>query len=206
MKTKSITIRYVDVDTLIPAEYNPRKHSDAERVKLIENIDKFGLVDPIIANSAAGRANIVIGGHFRLKVAKELGYKEVPVVYLEIADIEVEKELNVRLNKNTGSFDAELLKKYFDPKDLAEYGFSNGELNDFDMGITEEEIEEDDYDIPDVVKTDIVEGDLFEIGEHRLLCGDSTMTSNWEKVMGGGLSRFSGNRSAIQCGLRGVSR
>ena len=88
---KTIGIVYVDANTLKPAEYNPRTHDDVAKKKLQESITKFGLVDPILVNASPNRKNIVIGGHFRLEVAKSLGIKTVPVVYLNILDIEREK-------------------------------------------------------------------------------------------------------------------
>ena len=80
-------------------------------------------------NSAEERKNIVIGGHFRLSVIKELGITDVPVVYINIPDIEKEKELNIRLNKNTGEFDWDLLKT-FDETFLSDVGFSSEDLDD----------------------------------------------------------------------------
>ena len=73
---------------------------------LKESIKRFSVVDPVIANSAPSRKNILIGGHMRLKALKEMGMKKVPVVYLSIPDIKKERELNVRLNRNTGEFDS----------------------------------------------------------------------------------------------------
>ena len=102
-------IVYVNADILNPAEYNPRKHTPKQVEHLKESISRYGLVDPIIVNKNPERMNIVIGGHFRLKVAKELGIVDVPVIYLDL-DIEREKELNLRLNQNTGEWDFELLK------------------------------------------------------------------------------------------------
>jgi len=125
----NIEIKYIAISKLKPAEYNPRKASDIEVKNLTESIKKFGLVDPIIVNSAPERKNIIVGGHFRLRVAKQLGYKEVPVVYINIPDIEKEKELNLRLNKNLGSFDYDLLAN-FDEDLLKEVGFEQEELED----------------------------------------------------------------------------
>ena len=136
--TDNINIVYVDINDLIPADYNPRKATEKEFDKLAENIMQFGFVDPVLANSNPARKNIVIGGHFRLRVAKKLGYTKVPVVYLDIADIEKEKELNVRLNKNTGTFDFEMLANMFEVQDLTDWGFSMGEL-----GMSETENEEE---------------------------------------------------------------
>ena len=118
-----IDIKYVDIKLLKPAEYNPRKHDKAAAEQLKESITRFGAVDPLIVNQAPGRENIVVGGHFRLEVLKELKYTEAPVVYVNIPEIEREKELNIRLNKNTGEFDWDLLAK-FDESFLSQVGFS----------------------------------------------------------------------------------
>lgn len=105
----NINIVQVAIEDLISADYNPRKW-DLDAVKqLKESISKFGLVDPIIVNSAPHRHNIILGGHFRLHCSKELGFKTVPVVYINVPDLEKEKELNLRLNKNSGAWDFKLL-------------------------------------------------------------------------------------------------
>jgi DNA-directed RNA polymerase subunit F len=115
-------ITYVNIDDLKPSEYNPRKATKKEYEDLKKSILKFGVVDPLIVNSAENRKNIVIGGHFRLKILKDLGYKEVPVIYVNIPDIEKEKELNLRLNKNLGEWDFDLLAN-FDEDLLKNVGF-----------------------------------------------------------------------------------
>lgn len=108
-----LRILHVPIDLLNPAPYNPRTWSDKQRFDLKQSIKRFGLVDPIIVNGAKSRRNVVIGGHFRLAMAKELNFTTVPVVYLTINDIRKEKELNLRLNHNQGEWDPELLKGDF---------------------------------------------------------------------------------------------
>ena len=122
-----IEIVQVNVNSLKPATYNPRKWSESAITNLKESIQSFGLIDPIIANSAPKRKNVVIGGHFRLHVAKQLGYKEVPVVYICIPDVNKEKELNLRLNKNQGEWDMKLLAE-FDEGMLSRIGFEEDEM------------------------------------------------------------------------------
>ncbi len=121
-----LKVHYVPVGDLKPALYNPRKHTPEAAKRLQESIARYGMVDPIIANGAANRRNVVIGGHFRLKAAKALGFKEVPVVYVKLPDIRREKELNLRLNRNTGEWDWELLQK-FDLELLQEIGFDDAD-------------------------------------------------------------------------------
>ena len=104
-----LNIVYVPIKELKPSEYNPRKISKESFEQLKESIRRFQMVDPIIVNAAPNRRNIVIGGHMRLRGARELGFKEIPVVYVKIPDIKQEQELNIRLNKNTGEWDFSLL-------------------------------------------------------------------------------------------------
>jgi len=122
-------IEYVAVEDLIPADYNPRKWSDKQLADLKDSIKQYGFVDPAIVNSNSNRKNIVVGAHMRLIAAKALGIKMVPVVYIDIADIDKEKELNLRLNKNTGEFNFDLLAE-FDENFLARVGFDSEELDD----------------------------------------------------------------------------
>jgi len=111
-QNKSIKIEHVSINLLKPADYNPRKWSKEAEEQLKESINKFGIVDPLLVNSAEERKNIIIGGHFRLSIFKKLGIKTVPVVYINIPELEKEKELNIRLNKNTGEFDWDLLATF----------------------------------------------------------------------------------------------
>jgi ParB/RepB/Spo0J family partition protein len=110
MQKVSIQTVEIPINELIGSDYNPRKHDEVATEQLKQSIERFGLVDPIIVNSAPNRKNIIIGGHFRWEVAKVLGLKTVPVVFVDIPDIDKEKELNLRLNKNTGEFDWDLLE------------------------------------------------------------------------------------------------
>lgn len=122
-----LQIVQVNISELIPSEYNPREATDKDYQDLKNSIEHFGLVDPIIVNSAPNRKNIVIGGHFRLRVAKDLGFIQAPVIYINIPDIEKEKELNLRLNKNIGRWNFDLLAN-LDEKFLEGVGFSESEL------------------------------------------------------------------------------
>ena len=127
--TMPLHIEYVPAAGLKPAEYNPRKHDKASADQLKDSIRRFGVVDPLVVNCAPGRENVVVGGHFRLEVLKELGMENVPAVYVNIPDIEQEKELNIRLNKNTGEFDWNLLAN-FSERFLKDVGFSSEELDE----------------------------------------------------------------------------
>lgn len=122
-----LTIRYVDIDSLIPAEYNPRNTTEEERQAIRASLKRFGFVDPVIVNRHPDRMNIIVGGHQRVKEAKVLGYKEVPCVFVELT-LDLERELNVRLNKNTGHFDEGKLAMHFTREFLKEVGFKDKEL------------------------------------------------------------------------------
>lgn len=177
----------VKASALKPSKYNPRTWSDEAVAGLTESIKRFGLVDPILVNGAENCKNIVIGGHFRLKVAKDLGFKEVPVVYLDIPDEVKEKELNLRLNKNQGDWDYELLSE-FDESLLADVGFDSEELDE----IFEIDLEEPDtFDLEkelkklDIKKVVAKKGDVYQLGESRLMVGDSTIEADILKLMNG---------------------
>lgn len=174
-----MNIKELNINDLKPAEYNPRQATAKQEQHLKESLRKFGVVEPILVNMNIDRKFIIIGGHFRVRELKKLGHKTVPCVIVDL-NLENEKELNIRLNKNTGEFDFDMLANNFDIDELKDWGFE-----DFELGMGEVlEAEEDDYEIPDEIKTDIVTGDLFEIGEHRLLCGDSTSFDDVKKLMG----------------------
>ncbi|OGZ66353.1 MAG: hypothetical protein A3C50_01125 [Candidatus Staskawiczbacteria bacterium RIFCSPHIGHO2_02_FULL_43_16] len=183
--TDKLHIVYVDINLLKPAEYNPRKHNKEAADQLKESIKRFGAVDPLIVNQAPERENIVIGGHFRLEVLKELGYREAPVVYINISDIEREKELNIRLNKNTGEFDWNLLAN-FDEAFLTQVGFSSEELDDiFQIEDTPEQFDlEKELKKLNIDKIEIKKGDIYDLNGSHLMCGDSTIEADMQKLMG----------------------
>lgn len=178
-------IHQVSVVELKPTEYNPRKWSKEAITQLTESITRFGLVDPIVCNYAPGRENVVIGGHFRLKVAKDLDYTTVPVVYVTIPEIEREKELNLRLNKNLGEWDWQLLAE-FDESLLSDIGFSGKELDDIfaDDPIPEQFDLKKELEKLDIAQVTIQKGDIYQLGESRMMCGDSTIEADMLKLMG----------------------
>ena len=182
---KKLKVEYVEISSLKPSAYNPRKWSEQAEEKLKESIERFGVIDSIIANRALGRENVVIGGHFRLAMAKKMGFKKIPVVYLNIPDITREKELNLRLNRNTGEWDLKILKS-FDIELLLNVGFDDSDLGKiWDDAL---ETENDGFDLEKeiaeikVPKTQL--GDLYQLGKHRLICGDSTDQAVVSKLVG----------------------
>ena len=116
-------INIVDIKDIKLSEYNPRKISKTDKKALKESIVKFGLIDPIILNKSKERYNVLIGGHQRLKIWKSLKKKSIPAIYVDL-NLNDEKELNIRLNKNSGEFDYDLLKVNFNEENLVDWGFS----------------------------------------------------------------------------------
>ncbi len=180
----NIKVEYVKVDQLQFAAYNPRTWSKEATEQLTESLKRFGFVDPVIVNKAPNRINICIGGHGRLKIAKDLGYTEVPVVYVNIPNIEKEKELNLRLNKNTGAWDMDLLAE-FDQSILADVGFSSEELDEVFMEVDIPEEFDLDKELAklDINKIELKKGDILDLAGSRLLVGDSTIEADVLKLM-----------------------
>ena len=176
-------IELIEINKLKPATYNPRQITTKQYNDLKESIDKFGIVDPIIIN----KDNTIIGGHQRYKIWKEKAKESnvdditIPCVVLEL-NKEQERELNVRLNKNTGEFDMDILANEFDIDELVDWGFKH-----IDLDINIDKIGgniEDDH-IPEVKESIVKLGDVWQLGKHRLMCGDSTIESDVKKLMNG---------------------
>ena len=171
-----------DIDSLIFAEYNPRQLTKDQHQHLKDSIQRFGLVDPILVNKHKDRKDIIIGGHQRVRVAKDLDIDKVPCIELSLS-YEKERELNVRLNKNTGEWDMDNLANFFDMEELIDWGFDEDELilpeEEPIAGLT------DDDDVPEVEESICKAGDLWILGEHRLLCGDATKKEDVEVLMDG---------------------
>ena len=136
------------VKDLNPASYNPRQISSKQYKDLKESIKNFCIVDPIIVN----KDNTVIGGHQRLKICKDLKYVEVDCVMLDLSK-EEERELNIRLNKNTGDFDMDILANEFDIEELTDCGFKHIDL---DVNIDKIEEDKDDNYVITITEEDIV--------------------------------------------------
>lgn len=178
----TIRIIQVPIEELNPVPYNPRYWSSKAIKNLTESIRRFGLIDPIIANK---NKNVVIGGHFRLKVAKDLGYKTIPVVYIDIKDETKERELNLRLNRNTGEWDYDLLRE-FDTDLLCDIGFDDADLQKVWDDVIE--IEDDNFDVEkklhEIKQPFVKEGEIYALGKHRLICGDSTKPEILNQLLG----------------------
>ena len=171
-------IEKIEINKLKPATYNPRQISTKQYKDLKSSVEKFGLVDPIITN----KDFTIIGGHQRYKICKELKHKEIDCVVLDLSK-EEERELNIRLNKNTGDFDMDILANEFDIDELVDWGFKHIDL-DINIDKITEGNTEDDH-IPDVKESRVKLGDVWKLGKHRLMCGDSTKESDVNKLMNG---------------------
>jgi DNA modification methylase len=178
------------ITELIAAEYNPRKINKVQEQDLKDSLTRFGLVDPIIININKERKNIVIGGHQRLRVWADLGNTEIDCNQLDLT-LDKERELNIRLNKNGGSFDDELVKEYFDYEELTEWGFTPDEL--FDKEETTADGLIDDDEIPEAKESRVVLGDIWKLGKHKIMCGDSTSLNDVEKLMNGEKAQLAHN-------------
>jgi DNA modification methylase len=162
---------------------NPRVLRDEKFAKLVNSIKEFPKMmelRPMVVNDD----DIVLGGNMRLKALAELGYKEIPDTWVKKASELTEEEQHrfiIADNVGFGDWDWEMLAVDWDVDKLTDWGLEMPELE-----VAQElTAEEDDYELPDQIETDIVLGDLFEIGEHRLLCGDSTDSDAVAKLMNG---------------------
>ena len=119
-----------EINSLIFAEYNPRQLTKDQYQNLKDSIQRFGLVDPILVNKHKDRKDIIIGGHQRVRVAKDLDIDKVPCIELSLT-YEKERELNVRLNKNTGEWDYDVLANMFEMEEFQDWGFDESQLAGF---------------------------------------------------------------------------
>ena len=175
---------------LLPADYNPRKNlkpGDAEYEKLKRSIEQFGYVEPVIWNKTTG---FVVGGHQRLKVLLDMGITEVDCVVVEL-DSEKEKALNIALNKISGEWDKDKLALVIADLQGADFdvsltGFEPAEIDSLFKDAQQSKVKDDDFDVeaelqkPTVTKT----GDVWTLGRHRLVCGDSTKAETFALLMG----------------------
>jgi DNA modification methylase len=158
---------------------NPRLIKDDKFKKLVKSIQEFPemlSLRPIVVNADM----IVLGGNMRLKACKEAGLKEVDIIKADDLTEEQQKQFIIKDNVGFGEWDWEDLANNWDSEQLTDWGL---DIPDFKTEVLE--AEEDDYEIPEEIKTDIVLGDLFEIGEHRLLCGDATDINKVEMLTKG---------------------
>lgn len=127
-----MTIKEIKISDLKPADYNPRRLTEKQYRSLRKSLVEFGAVEPAVVNTHPGREGIIVGGHQRIRVWKEMGRDTYPCVEVNLP-LHKEKELNVRLNRNTGEWDMDMLANLFDHMDLMDWGFEEKDLG----GMTE---------------------------------------------------------------------
>lgn len=183
--------KVLPIGQLKPAAYNPRKQlkpGDKEYEKIKNSIQEFGYVEPIIINYDM----TVIGGHQRLTVLKELGYEEVQCVLVHIEDEHKVKALNIALNKITGAWNEQLLADLIVDLQSVDFnvdltGFEAPEVEQLFSKVHNKKVKEDDFDVdgeleqPAMAKT----GDIWLLGEHRIICGDATLPETYKRLMDG---------------------
>lgn len=187
---KTAELKTLPVSALKPAEYNPRKKlkkGDKEYEKIKNSIEEFGFADPLVVNSDM----TIIGGHQRLTVAMDLGYAEVPCAVVDVDKVR-EKALNIALNKITGAWDETLLADLLTDLKDADYdldwtGFDAAEVEQLFSNIYDKKVKEDNFDVDSELKQSVFskEGDLWFLGKHRVICGDSTGEEIYTRLMDG---------------------
>jgi DNA modification methylase len=193
---ENMQIEKIKIDKLNPAPYNPRKDlkpGDPEYEKLKNSILTFGYVEPVLWNKRTGH---IIGGHQRYKVLVEMGKSEIDCVVVDM-DEENEKALNVALNKVSGDWDKDKLMLLIEDLqgvdfDVSLTGFDPAELDDLFIDSLKDGIKEDNFDVEEELKKPTLSklGDLWLLGRHRLLCGDSTRKESYEILMDGKLANL----------------
>lgn len=188
-----LEIQKIPIEKLNPAKYNPRKDlkpGDPEYEKLKKSMETFGYVEPIIWNKRTGN---IVGGHQRLKIVMEQGQAKIDCVVVDL-DQTQEKALNVALNKVSGEWDlpkladliSELDSELFD---ISLTGFDAAEIEDLFSKVHNKDVKEDDFDVDEALE-EIDEpitklGDVWLLGKHRLVCGDSTESKTYEILLEG---------------------
>lgn len=181
-------IEKANINTLISPDWNPRQITEEELRKLETSLNEFGYIEPIIVNDVN---NHIVGGNQRAKALRQLGYTEVDVVYVHIEDIAKEKACNVALNKISGDWDNDKLKIVLEDIELSDIdisltGFEEIELTEMEITTDEPvEVVEDDYTEPEDLEVTVQQGDIYILGNHRLMCGDSTKEEDVNLLMDG---------------------
>ena len=181
-------IKELPLKELKPAAYNPRKKltkGDKEYEKIKQSLLKFGYVDPIIVNEDL----TVIGGHQRLTVLKDLDYETAKCVIVKLSK-EDEKALNIALNKITGQWDEALLADLLLDLQESDFnldltGFEPPEIDDILSNVHDKELSEDEFDVEEELKKPTLSrhGDIWQLGKHRVICGDSTKAETYKQLL-----------------------
>ncbi|QBX26449.1 DNA modification methylase [Streptococcus sp. 1643] len=184
----TMEIKELPLKELKPAAYNPRKKlkkGDKEYEKIKQSLLKFGYVDPIIVNEDL----TVIGGHQRLTVLKDLDYETAKCVIVDLPK-EDEKALNIALNKITGQWDEALLADLLLDLQESDFnldltGFEPPEIDDILSNVHDKELYEDEFDVEEELKKPTLSrhGDIWQLGKHRVICGDSTKAETYKQLL-----------------------
>jgi DNA modification methylase len=172
-------ITTTNISKIKPNPENPRVIKDDKFDKLVKSIKEFPQmlgIRPIVVNDQM----VVLGGNMRLKACIEAGLTELPVLMASSLTPEQQKEFIIKDNVGFGEWDWDVLANDWDAEKLTDWGL---DIPNYEPLVLD--AEEDDFEVPETIQTDIVLGDLFEIGEHRLLCGDSTDSDQVAKLMNG---------------------
>lgn len=191
-------VKSLKLDSITPYGKNAKKHDKRQINNVAESIKQYGFVQPIVVD----RGGVIVIGHCRALAAKKLGMEEVPCVCVDDLTPEQVNALRLVDNKsNESDWDFDLLAVELPGLDLSAF--------DFDWGLRDElndSVVEDDYDpvLPAEPKSRL--GDVYQLGDHRLMCGDSTSLSDVQKLVGGGTDGLASHGPAVQCGLSGRRR
>ena len=190
--SNGIEIEYVPIDSLRPDPANPRRISDSELKSLTRSIRKFGLVDPIVARQ---QDKTVIGGHQRLLAARRLGMESVPVIYVDLLPEEA-RLLSLAFNRISGTWDEPLLARFLSDLesvadvDLTLTGFEDDEikklLRKLEVRVKRDQPENFDLDaaLEQSAPGAVSLGDVWQLGEHRMMCGDATDSGHVAALLG----------------------
>jgi len=184
----TMEIKELPLKELKPAAYNPRKKlkkGDKEYEKIKQSLLKFGYVDPILVNEDL----TVIGGHQRLTVLKDLDYETAKCVIVKLSK-EDEKALNIALNKITGQWDYALLADLLLDLQESDFnleltGFEPPEIDNILSNVHDKELSEDEFDVEEELKKPTLSrhGDIWQLGKHRVICGDSTKAETYKQLL-----------------------
>ena len=190
----SLVVEQRAIDELHPDPANPRQIDERELEALTRSLDRFGFVEPVLVRTAD---SVVIGGHQRLVAARRLGLTKVPVIHLDLPPDQA-RLLNLALNRISGNWDESLLARLLAELqagvdvDLSLSGFGEDEIRDLLRTIETRERQDrpEDFDLDEALERATREprtkpGDIWALGEHRLLCGDATETVAYERLLDG---------------------